>query len=167
QQADGVWQSGQNPGSGKSDRDPFRGICPAAAGLNSTVAVGSGASTEIRADTGVGSRRCRILFLADGESLAQPWSAEDLCTQQAQHQCRAETLAAPGLVSARTEMENWFRRPHQHTQTKARVAPLSVSRIPRHAAMGRTRSNRRQSDSDGTLSCPADYVASSCSALKS
>lgn len=93
----------------------------------------------------------------DIEGLWEPWM------QLVDERLEDEQLLAAWFRS-RTEMENWFRRPYPHTQTKARVAPLfgrGFHGMQRWVDLG----NRRQPDSDGTLPCHANYVASSCSAL--
>jgi IS5 family transposase len=67
-----VWQTGQDPGSGKPNRDPVRGVCGAPSGFNSVAALDPGAPTEIGTSTALGGRRCGILFARERESDASP-----------------------------------------------------------------------------------------------
>src|SRR5208337_1628029 len=99
EQAHRVWQTGQDPGSGKPSRDSLRGVCRATPGFNSVAALDPGAPTEIGTSTALGGRRCGILFPRERESCASPGGAEDVGAQQEYEKWRTETSSASGLVS--------------------------------------------------------------------
>jgi len=70
------------PGERKRKQQYRELLRRAAARLEFAAKFRSGASTEARTNPGVGSRRCRLLFLQARESVASPGSAKDLGTQQ-------------------------------------------------------------------------------------
>src|SRR6266702_3745726 len=71
---------------------------------------------------------------------------------QSEHpECRTQTSLPATLVSSWATVEDRMRRSHQRTETETRYAPLPVSRIPRHAALGRAQCDCRQSNSDRAL----------------
>jgi hypothetical protein len=106
EQADRVWQAGQDPGSGKSDCDPLPGVCGTTSGFNSVAVLDPGAPTEIGASTKLGGCRCGILFPRTGASCAKDGRAEDLGTQQEYQERGTETSSSPALVSERAKVED-------------------------------------------------------------
>src|SRR5580700_5795984 len=67
-------------------------------------------------------------------------------------ECGTQTTVSAALVSSWTTVANRMRGPHQRAETETRDAALLVSRIPRHAALGRAQCDCRQRDADRALS---------------
>src|SRR6267142_2493047 len=85
EQAQRVWQAGQDSGSGKPNRDPLRSVCRASCGLDSVAVFDRGAPTEIGTNPARGGCRCGILFARERESGTSAGGAVDVGAQQENH----------------------------------------------------------------------------------
>ena len=65
QQADRVWQAGEDPGIGESNHQPFRSFCRTAQRPAVVSTVDRGPPAEIRPDSGLGGRGCGIPLAAE------------------------------------------------------------------------------------------------------
>src|SRR5882724_4693883 len=65
QQADRIWQAGQDPGIGESNHQPFRSFCRTAQRPAVVSAVDRGPPAEIWSDSGLGGRGCGVPLAAE------------------------------------------------------------------------------------------------------
>ena len=103
---------------------------------------------------GYPARSLRMQDFIRGERESRPGDGSEMgFGAQSKHpECGTQTSLPATLVSSWATVEDRMRRSHQRTETTTRYAPLPVSRIPRHAALGRAQCDCRQCDADRALS---------------